>query len=101
MDTIEFTKGVPIEQVATIFRDFFEAHMVAYDMLRGVEFNSLNSISMNAASIIYSVRLLDNEDKERLVKALNSKAASLVIYGNKYTPKVYLNGDLLCIEIDK
>lgn len=75
--------------------------MFTYYLLKGVQFINLNSIDIDTASIMYSVRLLDDDNKESLIKHLNSKAASLVIYGNQYTPEIYLNGDLLCITIKK
>ena len=40
-----------------------------------------------------------DEDKEKLVNQLNN--LPLTIYGKTYTPSVFLNGDLLCITIDK
>lgn len=101
MNTIDFVKDVPAEQLASIFKDYFEQHMFTYDLLRGVEFVKLNSIDINTASIMYSVKLLDNDNKEELVKHLTSKAGSLMIYGKHYTPEIFLNGDLLCITIRK
>lgn len=98
MDRLKFVENVPAEQVAAIFRDYFEQHMFVYDLLRGVDFVSLNNISFDEASIIYSVTL-GEENKEHLLRKLQSEAASLVVYGKKYTPKIYLNGDLLCITI--
>ena len=48
---------------------------------------------------MYSVKLLDDEDKEKIVRQLNN--LPLTVYGKTYTPSVFLNGDLLCITIDK
>jgi len=101
VNTLEFTKDVPAEQLAVIFKEFFEQHMFAYMLLKGVEFVKINSISINAASIMYSVKVLKDEDKDKLVHNLTSHAASLNIYGKYYTPEIYLNGDLLCITIKK
>ena len=101
MDTLNFVKDVPAEQLASIFKDYFEQHMFAYDLLRGIQFGGINSIDINTASIMYSIRLLDTEDKDTLVKHLNSKAGSLVIYGKHYVPEIFFNGDLLCITIKK
>lgn len=101
MDNIEFVKNIPAEQLARIFKDFFEQHMVAYDLLKGVQFFSLNSVDMNTASIMYSVRLLDVEDKDKLVEHLQSRCGCLTMYGKTYTPEIFLNGDMLCITIKK
>jgi hypothetical protein len=101
MNTLEFAKNIPAEKLAEIFKDYFEQHMAVYDMLRGVEFISLNSVDMDTASIMYSVKLLNDQNKEDLVKKLQSTSGSLIIYGKPYTPNIYLNGDLLCITISK
>lgn len=101
MNTIDFVKDVPAEQLALIFKDYFEQHMFTYDLLRGIQFGGINSVDINTASIMYSVRLIGDEDKNALVKHLNSKAGSLVIYGKHYVPEIYINGDLLCITVKK
>lgn len=101
MNTIDFIKDVPADQLALIFKDYFEQHMFTYDLLRGVQFGGINSIDINTASIMYSVKLIEGEDQNKLIKHLNSKAGSLVIYGKHYVPEIYLNGDLLCITIKK
>lgn len=101
MNTLEFVKDVPAEQLALIFKDYFEQHMFTYDLLRGIQFGGINSVDINTASIMYSVRLIGDEDKNALVNHLNSKAGSLVIYGKHYVPEIYINGDLLCITIKK
>lgn len=101
MNTIEFSHSIPADQLAIIFKDYFEKHMAVYDLLRGLQGGVINSVNIDTASIIYSVRLLDEDNKEKIVKALQSRAGSLTIYGKKYTPEVYLNGDLLCITIKK
>jgi hypothetical protein len=100
MNTVDFVKDIPADQIASIFKDYFEQHMLVYDMLRGVNFISLNSITFDKASIIYSVTLGD-ENKEKLVERLRSECGSLVIYNKRFTPEIYLNGDLLCITIKK
>ena len=101
MNTLDFVKDVPAEQLALVFKDFFEQHMFTYDLLRGIQFGGIKSIDVNTASIMYSVKLLEGENKETLVKHLNSKAGSLVIYGKHYVPEIYINGDLLCITVKK
>lgn len=101
MDNIEFVKNIPAEQLARIFKDFFEQHMVAYDLLKGVQFYSLNSVDINTASIMYSVKLMDTANKEKLVEHLSSRCGSLTMYGKTYSPEIFLNGDILCITIKK
>ncbi len=103
MNTLEFAKDIPAEQIAEIFRNYFEQHMAVYDMLRGMQFVRINNIETNpnTASIMYSIKLLDARDKEWLERKLNLSSGSLIIYGKKYTPEVYMNGDLLCITIKK
>ena len=101
MDTVEFAKSIPAEKLARIFKDFFEQHMAVYDMLKGVEFVSLNEIDINNASIIYSVRVLDDKAKDNLMHKLQATGGLLNIYGKTYTPDIYMNGDLLCITINK
>ena len=87
--------------IEVIFRDYFEQHMAVYDMLKGVEFGSINSVDMDKASIIYSVKVLNQRDKDNLLNKLTDSSISLNMYGRSYTPSVYINGDLLCITIDK
>lgn len=101
MNTLEFVKDVPAEQIALIFKEYFEQHMFTYDLLRGIQFGGINSVDINTASIMYSVKLVEGEDKNALVKHLNSKAGSLIVYGKHYVPEIYMNGDLLCITIKK
>lgn len=101
MNTFDFVKDVPAEQLALVFKDFFEQHMFTYDLLRGIQFGGIKSIDVNTASIVYSVKLLEGENKDTLLKHLNSKAGSLIVYGKHYKPDIYINGDLLCITIKK
>lgn len=100
MDTIEFAKNIPAEKLAEIFKNHFEQHMAVYDILRGVEFISINSVDINNASIIYSVKLLDDRDKINLMNRLNN-SGSFNIYGKTYIPKISIDNDLLCIMIKK
>ena len=101
MDTLEFAKEIPAEKLAEIFKDYFEQHMAVYEMLRGLHFVSINSININAASIIYSVKLLDESYKNNLLRKFSLDSGSVTIYGKKCIPDVYMNGDLLCITIKK
>ena len=101
MNTLEFSKEIPPEKLALIFKDFFEEHMAAYYMLAGVDFVSINEVSMDKASIIYSVKVLNPDQKEKLVENLQRNSTALNIYGHTIVPEIYLNGDLLCISITK
>lgn len=101
MNALEFSHDVPANKLAEIFKDYFDQHMFVYGMLKNIEFAGINDVAYDKASIMYSVRLLDTENKDKLLKDLNSAAAHLVIYGKTYTPEIYLNGDLLCITIKK
>lgn len=99
MDMIEFSSSIPSEQLANIFINFFNEHIAAYDILNGVQFVNMNIITENKSSIIYSVKLLEGEDKEKLLSHL--KNITVGAFGKVYRPDIYLNGDLLCVTIDK
>ena len=101
MDTIEFAKNIPAEKVAEIFKNHFEQHMAVYDILRGVEFLSINSVDIENASVIYSIKLLDDRDKDFLMRKLNVIGGLLNIYGRVYKPEIFIHGDLLYIIIKK
>jgi len=101
MDNVEFIKNIPAEKLAEIFRNYFEQHMAVYDILKGVEFVSLNNIDMDTASLIYSVKVLDEKSKDALMNKLKSTSGSLNMYGKLFTPDIFMNGDLLCITINK
>lgn len=101
MNSIEFSKNIPPEKLATIFKDYFEEHMAAYYMLKGVDFVSINSVDINKASIMYSVKVLDERQKDALLMNLQRTSTALNIYGQKIVPDIYINGDLLCITITK
>lgn len=100
MDTIEFAKSIPAEKLAEIFKDYFEQHMAVYYMLKGIEFITINADISNA-SIIYSIKILDDRDKDGLTRRLQESNNILNIYGKEYKPEIFLNGDLLCITINK
>ena len=101
MNNIEFAKNIPAVQLAEIFKSFFEQHMIAYGILKNVEFVSINNVSMDCASITYSVKLINQVDREALVKYINSRASTIVMYGKSYHPEVFFRGDLLCLTIKK
>ena len=99
MNMVEFSNQIPSDQLIEIFKDFFEQHIATYDLLKGIEFIKINNITIDKSSIMYSVKLLDDEDKEKIVRQLNN--LPLTVYGKTYIPSVFLNGDLLCITIEK
>jgi hypothetical protein len=101
MNTLEFSKNIPPEKLATIFRQYFEEHMAMYYMLKGVDFVSINNVDTDSTSIMYSVRVLDEIQKDELVKKLQNKSTAVNIYGHVVYPEIYINGDLLCITIRK
>ena len=101
MNSIEFSKNIPPETLAHIFKDYFEQHMAAYYMFKGVDFVSINSIDMDKDSIMYSVKVLNEDQKDRLVQNLQRQSGTVKIYGYDVTPEVFINGDLLCLTIRK
>ena len=102
MNTLEFTKDIPAEQLAEIFRQYFEQHMMAYFMLKGMHYTGTKvSIDNSTASIMYAVKLDNPNEKAILEHNLNVNAGKLNIYGRVYTPEIFMNGDLLCITIKK
>ena len=101
MNTLEFARSIPPEKMATIFKDYFEEHMAAYYMLKGVDFVSINNVDIDKASIMYSVKVLDDNQKDALLENLQRTSTALNIYGQKIIPDIYINGDLLCITITK
>ena len=66
MNTLEFTKNVPAERLAEVFKDYFEQHMAVYELIKGMEFLSINSITVDKASIMYSVKILDEKERNNL-----------------------------------
>ena len=99
MNMVEFSNQIPSDQLIMIFKNFFEEHVATYDLLKGIQFIKINNITMDKSSIMYSVKLLDDEDKGKIVHQLNNLPLS--IYGKVYKPSVFINGDLLCITINK
>lgn len=95
MDMIQFSKSLP--DILSIFKNYFEEHVVAYNLLRGVDFVKINDVVTDESSIVYSVELLDDEDINRLIKYSNNIRVD--IYGKTYKPNIYLNNGLLHINI--
>lgn len=101
MDTIDFSKSIPPEQLASIFKDYFEQHMAAYFIAKGMGCGTVQTVDMDKASIIYNIHILSDTDKEKIKQYLESQSLKLYIYGKTLDPKAYINGDLLCITIKK
>lgn len=99
MDMIEFSSAVPSEQLAIIFNKFFNEHIAAYGVLNSIQYVSMNVITDEKSSITYSVKLLEDEDKEKLLSHLNN--ITIGAFGGMYRPSVYLNGDILCVTFKK
>lgn len=99
MDLVQFGKKIPPEQLVEIFKSFFNEHMVAYDLVRGVELSSVNVITEEKSSIKYSIKLLNEADRDKLSQSLTD--ISIDVYGKQYSPQIFINGDLLCITIVK
>ena len=101
MNTIEFTKNVPAERLAEVFKDYFEQHMAVYELIKGMEFLSINSINVDKASIMYSVKILDEKERNNLISKLQVTSGKLNIYSRDYAPHIFMNGDILSITISK
>ena len=99
-NTIEFSKLLPPDKLASIFKDFFEQHIAAYYMLKGLTFVSLNA-DLDRSSLMYSVKLLDDDQVNIIVEHIQRTSTNLKIYGKSVNPDVFLNGDLLCISFKK
>ena len=99
-NTIQFSKLLPPDKLASIFKDFFEQHIAAYYILKGLTFVSLNA-DLDRSSLIYSVKLLDDEQVNIIVEHIRRTSTNLKIYGKNVSPNIYLNGDLLCISFKK
>ena len=57
-------------------------------------------VGEDTSSIFYSVKIMKESDKERIQNMICNNI-SITVYGNTYTPSIYLNGDLLCITFKK
>lgn len=99
MDRLEFGKTISGEKLAEIFRNFFEQHMAVYELLKGIQFVSINVDINNKTSIMYSIKILNNEEKNILFNKLQVASGHLLIYEKSYNFNVFMNGDLLCITI--
>mgnify|MGYP004553743385 CR=1 FL=1 len=99
MDMMKFSEKVPSEQLAIIFKDFFNEHIAAGYALTGIDIGDINVITDNKTSIMYSVKMLPQDNKDKLVQHLQNLHIS--VYGQMYVPQVYIEGDLLCITFKK
>lgn len=97
-DLIQFTKNIETDERINIFKNFFEEHMLTYDLLNDIEFGAITT-KIDSSSIIYSVKLLNESDKSTILNRIKSTCVS--IRGKIYEPEVFLNGDLLCITFKK
>ena len=79
MNMVEFSNQIPSDQLIEIFKDFFEQHIATYDLLKGIEFIKINNITIDKSSIMYSVKLLDDEDKEKIVRQLNNLPLTAIV----------------------
>ena len=101
MDTLEFSSYIDPGTLASIFKDYFEQHIAAYYMLKGLDFAAINVSGIGTASIMYSVKLLKPEETNRIVDILNRESSNVIIYGIKIKPNIFVSGDLLCITLKK
>lgn len=99
-NTVEFSKQFPPDKLASIFKDFFEQHIAAYYMFKGLNFVSLNA-DVDRSALIYSVKLLDDDQVNRIIDHLQRSSSHLNIYGKTIIPEIFHNGDLLCISFKK
>lgn len=98
MNMIEFSDKVPSEQLAIIFKDFFNEHIAAGYALTGIDIGDIN-VTSDSSSIMYSVRMLPQDNRDKLVQQIHNLHIS--VYGQIYIPNVYIEGDLLCITFKK
>lgn len=99
MNMIDFSHNIPSDQLLNIFKNFFEQHMVAYDLLKDIDLVNFK-VTEDVSSIFYSVKIMKESDKERIQNMICDNI-SVTVYGHTYTPSIYLNGDLLCITFKK
>lgn len=101
MDSIEFAKGIPPETLAKIFKDWFEYHMAAYYISKGMPCGTIHNVDVSETNIIYNIHILNEEDKEEIERMLQEANTTVSYYGIDIKPNVFINGDLLCISIKK
>jgi hypothetical protein len=99
MNMVDFSHNIPSDQLLDIFKNFFEQHMVAYDLLKDIDLVDFK-VGKDSSSIFYSVKVMKESDKER-IKNMIHDSISITVYGHTYKPSIYLNGDLLCITFNK
>lgn len=97
----EYSQQIPASDLLIIYRDWFQQHMLTYNLLKKLETVTIHNVSFDQASIIYSIRLFSDKEKRDIEAILKNDRVKINIYGNDYTPHIYMNGDLLCITINK
>jgi len=106
-DVIHFTNNTDadIETKIKIFKNFFEQHMAAYYILRGMRSAGPIKIATkeekSVASLTYSVKPFDDCQKKQIFDNITNTKANVKIYGQPIKPKVFMSGDLLCLTIEK
>lgn len=101
MDMIEFSKCIPPDKLAMIFKDFFEEHIAAYYIFKGLNFIKLSQVDINKISIVYSAELMDDENKQKLVYQLQNQPLSVSVYGHVFIPSINIVDDIIYITINK
>jgi len=116
MNSVEFSKRIDPKTLGYVYKNYFEQHMAAYYMLKGMKACELVSVRIpeienkddgfiysdgEKSYIRYSLRMLDESDKEDILNMLNGKASEYSVYGVMVKPRVFVNGDLLNLEIHK
>lgn len=98
MDFIEFSKTIPVSKLLDIFKNYFEEYAIVFNVLQDIEFEKINDIAVDKSSIVYSVRLKNEEDKQRLLETIND--LNVEMYNRKFTIHIQIDGDLLYIYIN-
>lgn len=101
MDTLQFSSDINPNTLAKVFQDFFEQHMVAYYIAKGVGTGRIHSVDMNKASIIYNIHILTDNDAEIIRNYLDNLNGRVTVFGHNIKYTYCINGDLLCITIQK
>ena len=57
MNMIDFSHNIPSDQLLNIFKNFFEQHMVAYDLLKDIDLVNFK-VTEDVSSIFYSVKIM-------------------------------------------